>query len=376
MSTTIFVPPHVDVSSIQSCLQDVHATFVDMDTETFDAKAKLEKLFYFIVLDKDYFVVYQKQHPEGVECDYRSRNCVMARMKLYPFFKINYATGSLLYTPGEMWAYKTPPVLYFAFRPNADALRANNATEYNTIAEFYDKVEDEDFERFAEIAKTKDSCVSHFFVVCRENDYFVVDTDNPSVSYKFSASVKYRVINDLARKAATIQDFIELDKQLHKRAPGFQLRDNKGVAMIEGEPFNLEIYKVDYEETFLQNEEAEIDYVDVFDDPPDGIVLCGAIEYKCNCFFKVVDGITYLTCDGRFVGVGPNERYPRLGTTADIPPKERRIKIHYAEDGNIMLSKWNGDMYAHCLWYKASYGSIELLKDEPGQPMKLVIRRA
>ncbi|KAJ1804231.1 hypothetical protein LPJ56_006783, partial [Coemansia sp. RSA 2599] len=236
-----------------------------MDTETFDAKAKLEELRCFIVLEKDHFVVYQEQHPEGVKCDYGSRNYVMVRMA-YQDIKYKYAPAPRLKEQDGIWACEKPPVLYFVFRPNADALRARNATEDNTIAEFYDKVEDKDFERFAEIAKTKDSCASHFFVVCHENDYFVVDTDNPSVSYKFSASIKYRVIKDLARKAATIQDFIELDKQLHKRkAPtkrdaDFQLRDNKGVAMAEGELFRLEIYNLERDQALLDIDDDDHDF--------------------------------------------------------------------------------------------------------------------
>ncbi|KAJ1816557.1 hypothetical protein LPJ56_004268 [Coemansia sp. RSA 2599] len=393
MSTTIFVPPRVDVSSIQSCLQDVHATFVDMDTETFDAKAKLEELRCFIVLEKDHFVAYQKQHPGGVKCDYGSRNYVMVRMA-YQDIKYKYAPAPRLKEQDGIWACEKPPVLYFAFRPNADALRARNATEDNTIAEFYDKVEDKDFKRFAEIAKTKDSCVSHFFVVCHENDYFAVDTDNPSVSYKFSASIKYRVIKDLARKAATIQDFIEEDRQLYKRkAPtkrdaDFQLRDNKGVAMSEGESFYLEIYNHERDEMLLDednNEEfedgMEPDYVFVFEDKHlnSQPMLCGSVGHGSIFSFKVADGITYLTNDGGFVTVDSDTSYPQIVVDADTPPKERRIQIHYAEDGNIMLSQWNGDVYVYCEWIKASYGSIELGNREYqirwGKPMKLVIKR-
>ncbi|KAJ2697501.1 hypothetical protein FB645_005893, partial [Coemansia sp. IMI 203386] len=77
---TIYVPGHVDRSKIQPCLLDVHSTFVDIDLETFDVSAKLKEHGYFVVLDKDYFLVYQKQHPEGVKCNYQQRNLFMEQM--------------------------------------------------------------------------------------------------------------------------------------------------------------------------------------------------------------------------------------------------------------------------------------------------------
>ncbi|KAJ1643236.1 hypothetical protein LPJ64_004980, partial [Coemansia asiatica] len=243
--------------------------------------------------------------------------------------------------------------------PNADALMCNNATEDNTIAEFYDTVEEEDFEKFAQIAKSKNNCVSHFFVVNRGYDYFVVDTDNPSVNYKFSAFLKYNIIHNLAAKKATIQYFIEEEKHLHereaptKRDPNFQLRDNKGILLKENEKFTLEIFKPacednDYDEEEDDDYEPEPDYVNVFQDSTSELpIIHGSVGYSEIFGFKVIDGITYLTHDDKFVCINPEESYPQIVIDSKIPSKECRIHIHYAKDGNIMLSRWDDKVYAY-----------------------------
>ncbi|KAJ2888571.1 hypothetical protein FB639_000546 [Coemansia asiatica] len=387
MGISIFVPEHVDVSKIQPCLRDVRAEFVDIDPNTFDVQAMLEEHKYFIVLDKDYFVAYQKQHPEGVKCDYKSRNSVMsnvAHTDLVPRYTYHMQLKEL----NGVWTSEQLPVLYFVFKPDADALMCNNATEDNTIAEFYDTVEEEDFEKFARIAKSKNNCVSHFFVVNRGYDYFVVDTDNSSVNYKFSAFLKYKIIGELAAKKATIQDFIEEEKHLHerkpptKRNPNFQLCDNNGVPLNENDTFMMEIFRFAEEDDDDEDDdyEPELDYVSVFEDAPsEPAIIFGSVGRGDVFGFKVIDGITYLTYGDTFMCIDSKESYPQIGFDSEIPPKERRIHIHYSDDGNIMLSRWNGEVYAYCEWIKCSYGSIEIAYREEllrwGRPMKLVIKR-
>ncbi|KAJ2703057.1 hypothetical protein FB645_004049 [Coemansia sp. IMI 203386] len=382
---TIFVPGHVDRSKIQSCLRDACSSFVDIDVETFDAKAELKQHQRFIVLDNDYFVTYQKQHPEGVKCDYNSRNLIMSHIMYSDIISVRHRTP--LIEKNGVWACEAPPVLYFVFRSDADALSPNNATEDNTIAEFYDSVKEEDFEKFAQVAKTKDSCVSHFFVVNRGPDYYAVDTSDPNVRCKFSRSLKAKIIGDLEIKKATIQHFIEEEKNLYKRKapttrdPNFQLRDCRGVPLNQDKTFALEIYNTHYEDSNDEESECEreIDCVDVFEDSPGHFLIHGTVGYAATFGFKVVDGITYLTYNNGYVCVSADERHPQLIVESEIPPKERRVHIHYANDGNILLSRWNGDSYVYCEWIKCSYGAIEVEPNEYYirwcEPMKLCIIR-
>ncbi|KAJ2596975.1 hypothetical protein GGF40_004194 [Coemansia sp. RSA 1286] len=387
MSTyTIYVPENIDRSEIQSCLLDAHSTFVDINFQTFDIHAKLEEHKQFILLEKEHFVTYLKQHPQGVKCDYKSRNLIMSQMTYGDPFK-EYL-GSPLKEENGIWTCQLPPVLYFVFRPDAQAIAPNDATVSNTIAEFYDTVEEEDFEKFAEIAKTKDSCVSHFFVVNRESDYHVVDTSNPSVSCKLNAAVKHHIIANLSSNFMTIQDVIEEENNLYKRKPptmrdpNFQLHDNQGVPLNRGETFVLEIYNSEIEDNDNENSdyEREIQYVEVFESPIGYSTLSGALRYGSTFGFKIVDGVTYLTYnnDG-YVCISPDKDYPEIIVELEIPPKERRVYIHYADDGNILLSQWNGNTYASCEWVRCACGVITIDSSEEairwGEFMKLVVKR-
>ncbi|KAJ1882074.1 hypothetical protein H4R99_002712 [Coemansia sp. RSA 1722] len=387
MSTyTIYVPGHVDRSKIQSCLVDVHSTFVNVDIENFDINTKIKEHKHFIVLEKDHFVTFLKQHPQGVKCDYKSRNLIMSQMTYGDPFKE--CLGSPLEEENGIWTCQLLPVLYFVFRPDAQALAPNDATVSNTIAEFYDTVEEEDFENFAQIAKTKESCVPHFFVVNRKSDYYAVDTNNPSVSCKLNTAVKHHILANLTSKFMTIQDVIEEENNLYKRKPptmrdpNFQLHDNQGVPLNRGETFVLEIYNSEIEDNDNENSdyEREIQYVEVFESPPGDFTLCGALRYGSTFGFKIVDGTTYLTYnnDG-YVCISPDKDYPEIIVEPEIPPKERRVYIHYTDDGNIQLSQWNGDTYASCEWVKCACGVITIDSSEEairwGEFMKLVVKR-
>ncbi|KAJ2597718.1 hypothetical protein GGF39_002930 [Coemansia sp. RSA 1721] len=380
---TIYVPGHVDQSKIQPCLLDVHSTFVDIDLETFDVNAKLEEHGHFIVLDNDYFLVYEKEHPEGVKCDYKSRNLIMSHMAYGDPFKE--CLGSPLEEENGIWTCQLLPVLYFVFRPDAQALAPNDGTVSNTIAEFYDTVEEEDFEKFAETARTKESCVSHFFVVNRESDYHVVDTNNPSVNYKPDIFYKRSTISRLASKRTTIQDCIE-EENLYRRKPttkqnsDFQLRDNKGVLLNEHETFMLEIYK-EYEGNSDEESDCEgdADFVEVFEYVPNYFKLHGSMGHGAAFGFKVVDGITYLTYNGGYVCISMDEYCCEFMVSPEIPSKERRIQIHYAKDGNIILSEWGFNTSVHCEWVKCAYGDIFITRCkypiEWENTMKFVIER-
>ncbi|KAJ1882073.1 hypothetical protein H4R99_002711 [Coemansia sp. RSA 1722] len=386
---TIYVPGHVDRSKIQPCLLDVHSTFVDIDLESFDVSAKLEEHKYFVVLDNNYFLVYEKEHPAGAKCDYKSRNFAM--YELIHRYPSSVGFVRMLKEMDGIWAYDKLSVLYFVFKPNSDALRPDYKALYNTVVEFYDTAEEEDFEKFAEIAKTKDSCVSHFFVVNRESTYHIVDTNNPTISYKFSASRRHAIINLLFSNKADIQYHIEIDKALHeyklstKRDPNFQLHDTQGVPLKENETFMLRINNSEIEDNNDEDSdyEIELEYVAVSEDSPGHYYLYGALGNVGDIFsFKVVDNITYLTHKGGYVCVelvDPEETIFQITVEPEVPPKERRIQIYYAKDGSIALSQWNGDVYVCCNWIKCAYAAIGIdlndWVDHWGQYSKFVIER-
>ncbi|KAJ2700379.1 hypothetical protein FB645_005027 [Coemansia sp. IMI 203386] len=306
----IYVPEHVDRAKIQSCLLDAHSTFEDIDSGSFDVKAKLEQHGCFIVLDTDYFMFYR-----SVE-------------------------------------------------------------------------EEDDFGKFAEIARTKKSCVSWYFVVNRGSTYHVVDTNNPAVRYEFEANLKRYVLGFLGTKIKTIEDFIEEEKSLHKRRPSaerdpdFQLRDNQGVPLEESEEFMLEIYDSDSDNDNDEEDdyETEFGYIEAFKLTSDSYSLHGSMgEHGATFGFKVVDKITYLTHNGGYACMGTDEFELQTVVKPGIPTEEDRIRIHYAEDGNILLSQWNGDVYFYCEWIKSSLGilSTDCSEEEIcwAKPLKLVIKR-
>ncbi|KAJ2237153.1 hypothetical protein H4R99_005603 [Coemansia sp. RSA 1722] len=309
----------------------------------------------------------------------------MSQMRYGDIFRAGF--GTPLKEESGVWTYEQLPVLYFVFRPTAHILLPERRIHDNTIAEFYDTVEEEDFEKFAQVAKSKTNlCVSHLFVVNRASEYHVFDTYDPRVrvSYTSSSYIRYEIMEDLLTKKATIQEYIEKVKNIEKcrppaeRDPNFQLRDNQGVALGEDQTFMLEICKPEYEDDDDDNYEREPDYLDVFGGPCHA-VISGSVEIGADFGFEVVGGITYLTHDGWYVCISPEESCPGVTVSAEIPPKERRIHIHYTADGNILMSGWNSDTYVFCEWVKSSCGVVYVTASDDailrGGPMKLAVIR-
>ncbi|KAJ2605835.1 hypothetical protein H4R99_000839 [Coemansia sp. RSA 1722] len=397
---TIYVPNYVDLKGIQTCPLDSRAEFVTVDPETFDLDAKRRKHSKFILFEKDHFLVYEKQNPEPFKCSYHSRNHVMYCMGYlgltmfisHNLVKYEQEDGCLI--------LRHPRLLVFIFRPDAECLDAKNRSCCGDIAEFYDTVEEEDFDKFAEIARTKESCVEGYFVVNRGQEYHIVDTQNPSLRYTCSPAIKDGVLSRLGQNIITIQGLFDEDKKLLERrekakcAAGFKLCDNQGVPLSEGAEFELEIYNEDYhgrkdnigggneddedDEYDEYDEDVSVDYLVAMELHKDVISIC-AIPLEGSKFgFTVVDGITYLTSQGCYFGFGEGDHAGSLVASPEIPPKDRRIQIQYAEDGNIVLSGWDGSGAIYCDWLKASCGIIMASTKEAhmrwSKPLKLVIK--
>ncbi|KAJ2854648.1 hypothetical protein FB639_006336, partial [Coemansia asiatica] len=119
----------------------------------------------------------------------------------------------------------------------------------------------------------------------------------------------------------------------------------------EGTEFELEMYDEDYhgrknpagsEEGEDYDDDITLDYFSAFEWEDIISMVCTTCEGS-KFGFKVVDGITYLTIDNFYFGIEEGENADRLIATPDIPPKNRRIQIQYAEDGNIFLTGWDGN---------------------------------
>ncbi|KAJ1871940.1 hypothetical protein LPJ57_005133 [Coemansia sp. RSA 486] len=221
----------------------------------------------------------------------------------------------------------------------------------------------------------------------RGSTYHVVDTNNPAVRYEFEANLKRYVLGFLGTKIKTIEDFIEEEKSLHRRRPSaerdaeFQLRDSQGVPLEESEEFMLEIYdsERDNDNDKEDDYETEFGYIEAFKLTSDSYSLHGSMGHGATFGFKVVDKIAYLTHNGGYACMGTDEFELQTVVEPGIPTKEGRIQIHYAEDGNVLLSQWNGDVYFYCEWIKSSLGILSTDCSEEdirwAKPLKLVIKR-
>ncbi|KAJ2159533.1 hypothetical protein GGF46_002942 [Coemansia sp. RSA 552] len=293
MDKVVFVSECVNVDSLDKCFQDKYFKFISIDSEHFDASAEREK-HSFIVLHESYFMVYFANR-DPFRCHYQARNLVMSAMGT---MGLHWGlSGQLVKKDDGLMVPNQPPMHYFVDAKDADCLPPRNATEDNTIVEYFEH--EEDLPKFAEIVKSKEHCVQTYFIVNKGSEYRAVETNNIENTYTFSATLKYRIVNALAAGTATIQTYIDEDAQ-----------------MAHGDKYLYEDVGGETNDIFLSKE---------------------------------------------------------------VPPKERRIQIHYADDGSIMLTGWGRNGYAYCDWVKCSYGAIGLEEDEDRirwwSPMKLQIVR-
>ncbi|KAJ2827160.1 hypothetical protein IWW50_002022, partial [Coemansia erecta] len=258
---------------------------------------------------------------------------------------------------------KQQPIHYFVRSAGSDALGFNNATEDNTIVEYFDSDDDLDLAKFAEIVKGKPNCVQKHFIVNKGAEYRAVETDNVENTYVFSGRLKYRIVSALAAGAATLDTFIEEDRRLEdnlakpERQPGFKLRDASGEVIADGETFALQILgdregdndddDEDMEEMLSKLSKEERlrygkDWVGVNSYMNDGkdYFLCGNVDYGADFECETVDGIVYLKNDGGYLQFDSDDDGTDIYISAKIPPKDKRVQIHYNSDGDISLTAW------------------------------------
>ncbi|KAJ2441714.1 hypothetical protein GGF42_007202, partial [Coemansia sp. RSA 2424] len=379
----VYVPDYINLESIQKCLEDKRGNFVSVDSATFSGALQLEKRprQKVLVLEKDHFTQFRHNHPP-IKFSYKSRNAAMSL--LWRFMLISDMSVTKFVEVDGLWQLEQLPILYFVFGEDAHTLCSNYLVDVNTITEYYEPTAAMDMAELAIVAQSKAGlCVSHFFVVNRGKDYWAVDTKDPSISYAFGPSTKTRTISKLADGSLTLQELIDEEQPLAasdeprtSQSPDFKLRDVNGEEVVEGEVFALHIRNEEddnpddiedglmYADLERQNMLDDRDWVCVYDHTADGgdlgVLVHGAPGGGGDFGVAVVNGITYLTFEGKFLQLDGSDCLPDVVVLPDVPSEQNRIQIGYNDDGDIVLSQWGTEIPITCGWIKHSYGAIHL----------------
>ncbi|KAJ2323186.1 hypothetical protein IWW51_003880 [Coemansia sp. RSA 2702] len=389
----IFVPKHVDAAAIDTCLHDRDAVFEPIDLETFDPAAQHESHHSFIVLETDHFVVHIRGS-KPAKCHYQSRNLIMSLLGRGYNMK---SFGMRLQERDGLRLVTQQPMHYFAKSNDAECLYCNNATEDNTIVKYFDTDEDVNLAKFAKIVKSNPNCVHSHFIVNIGDKYRAVETDNVENTYVFSAALKYRIVDSLAKGTTSIEALIEEERNIDSKRPnperqsGFKLCDSNGNIIADGETFALQILRREESDESEMDEDVKAglsdkellfyrkDFVGINSFMNDGNdhFLCGQVDYGTDFECETIDDIVYLKHGDKYFYNDLDSETNDIFISEKVPTKEQRIQIHYSDDGDIMLSAWGGRLYAICDWVKGSYGAIGFFATESqlrwGSPMKLRI---
>ncbi|KAJ2490277.1 hypothetical protein IWW37_003309 [Coemansia sp. RSA 2050] len=193
LKPALYVLDHVNLDSVQKCLEDQRGSFVTINSTKFTSEAELKSRSHdrFFVLERDYALLNQSHPP--VKFSYKSRNAIMTLSWRTTMFTDMSSTKFV--EVGGLWQLEQLPVLCFAFGRDADTLSSSYVIDDDTIHEHYDSTATVDMAELAIVAWGKSNlCVSHFFVVNRSKEYWAVDTKDPSISYAFGMPTKTRTM--------------------------------------------------------------------------------------------------------------------------------------------------------------------------------------
>ncbi|KAJ2881309.1 hypothetical protein H4R27_004167 [Coemansia aciculifera] len=380
LKPTAYVPDYINLGSVQKCLEDRRSDFVTVNSTTFSAELELESRPHerFFVLERDHFTLFSHSHTP-VKFSYKSRNTVMSHLwRAFTFTDMN---GTKFVEVDGLWQLDQLPVLCFVFGQDADTLQSSYLIDDNTIHEYYELTATVDMAELATVAQGKaDLCVSHFFVVNRGKEYWVVDTKDPSTNYTFGPSTKTHTISRLANGSITVRALIDeelsqISTDAHTtQIPEFKLRDINGEEVVEGDHFVLQIPDrgddEDEDEDGCERQTMfdEKDWVTIFDTSyfsrGEKVMFSGSMNYGHSFGIAVVDGITYLTFEGQFVQIENHHRIPGLVILPETPSKRNRIHLNYSEDGVIALSRWGAKVPIILEWMKAACGVFQIYDEE------------
>ncbi|KAJ1947356.1 hypothetical protein FBU59_001886 [Linderina macrospora] len=374
---TVFVPAHVNRDSIITCFVDDGSTFIDVETEQQAIEQQGDAEKPFIVFETDYFTVYNV--PEGpVKCDYISRNYIS--MLVFYDQTDQYRWRSLSERNGLKLSPE-PPIIYFVHESCIGDIHGN-ATEENTIVQYYKK---SDLKQFAEIAKTLEGCCNHCFITYENGSYQCVSTSNTDNSYTYSSCLKWLVVSQARKDTAAIERFKEQDRLFNERQPPkrlpngeFKLKDENGDEVLDGEQFTFIIPRDDEEDYDDEDEDEDDDDDDDYEPEQDGInVFDGSLManpghgdiFSC----ETIDGIVYLTHNDKYLCC-PDDGMNSISVSPELPEPSERLQINY-DGSDITLTRWGDSVFASCDWVKASVGCIGFNDDEYSlryrKPMRL-----
>ncbi|KAJ2063627.1 hypothetical protein GGI17_001563 [Coemansia sp. S146] len=377
---TVYVPDYINLGSVQKCLEDRRSDFVTVNSTTFSAELELESRPHerFFVLERDHFTLFSHSHPP-VKFSYKSRNAVMSH--LWRDAAFTDMTSTKFVEVDGLWQLEQLPVLCFVFGQDADTLRSSYLIDDNTIHEYYESTTTMDMAELATVAQGKaDSCVSHFFVVNRGKEYWVVDTKDSSTNYTFGLSTKTHTVSRLANGSITVRALIDEEQRqisfdAHtSQSTKFTLRDINGEEVFEGEHFVLQIPDQSGDED--ENEDGRErqtmfdgkDWVTIFDtsyfSAGKKVMFTGSMDRGHSFEIVVVDSVTYLTFEGQFVQIENNDRMPGLVVLPEPPSKRNRIHLTYSDDGVIALSRWGVKVPIIFEWMKAACGVFQIYDEE------------
>ncbi|KAJ2226882.1 hypothetical protein EV180_002722 [Coemansia sp. RSA 518] len=270
------------------------------------------------------------------------------------------------------------PIHYFVCSEDPHALRHYKVTEVNSILEYFDSKEDVDLAKLAEIVKSKPYCVQKYFIINKGTEYRAVETNNVENTFIFNFEHRSSIVQALAAGTATFDTLIENYKHLEnklanpERQAGFKLRDSNGKVIPDGKEFAIQILSDPEEESDEEEKEGfssgelpfhNKDWIAInsymedgndyflFGQPNDGDV------FEC----ETIGDIVYLKHNGGYLYFDIDDDqsdYICIGKA--VPTKERRIQIHYTDDGYICLTAWGGRVCVTCDWIKGSYGSVQV----------------
>ncbi|KAJ2464332.1 hypothetical protein EV174_006826, partial [Coemansia sp. RSA 2320] len=231
-------------------------------------------------------------------------------------------------------------------------LKLNSLVDDNTIFEFCEAEVVVNMTTLAAVAKSKLECVSHFFVVNRGQEYWAVDTANPTTSYAFDSLTKARAISLLASGSTTIQSLIgdglpQADGEPRtSKSPTFKLRDWNGEEVAEGEKFALQILsdrdeQSDPEYAHVLNEMFDgRDWVECLSEinrQGDGPGVYGAAGHGGIYELRVVDSIAYIAWEGQFLQAEWVGHETFVRPMIAMPAGNGRLQISQDDDGVVTL---------------------------------------
>ncbi|KAJ2356170.1 hypothetical protein GGF43_002245 [Coemansia sp. RSA 2618] len=280
---------------------------------------------------------------------------------------------------------KQQPIHYFVRSGDSDALCLRNAARDNAIVEYVDSDDNLDLAKLAEIVKGKPNCAQKYFIVNKGDVYRAVETDNVENTFVFTGRIKYQIISMLAKGTATLDKFINEVKHLEgmlaksERQPGFKLHDASGKIISDGETFALQILGdregednngMDEEMLSKLTEEERLRYgkawvcVNSFVNNDKDSFICGDVHYVDYFECETIDDIVYLKNNGGYLQFDSDDSSTEIYISTTVPPKDKRVQIHYKNNGDICLTAWGGRIFVECEWVGDGYGAIGLIAND------------